>query len=39
MDYELLIFEPASIGVNGLFIYFIIIVILDYIRTMIFSER
>lgn len=39
MDYELLIFEPASIGVQGLFLLFIIVVILDYIRSMIFSER
>lgn len=39
MDYEALIFEPASAGVSGLFVYFVIVVILDYIRTMIFSER
>lgn len=39
MDYELLIFEPASIAVQGLFLLFIIVVILDFIRTMIFSER
>lgn len=39
MDYEALIFEPASIAVGGLFLYFVIIVILDYIRTMIFTDR
>lgn len=39
MDYESLIFESASAGVNGLFLYFVVIVILDYIRTMLFSDR
>lgn len=38
MDYESLIFEPASAGVNGLFVYFVVIMILDYIRTMIFTK-
>lgn len=39
MDYESLIFEPASAGVSGLFLYFVVVVILDYIRTMLFSDR
>lgn len=38
MDYESLIFEPAIAGVSGLFVYFCLVVILDYIRTMIFSK-
>ena len=39
MDYETLIFSPLSSAVSGLYVYFVIVVILDYIRTMIFSER
>lgn len=39
MDYESLIFGPATAGVTGLFVYFVIVVILDYIRTMLFSSK
>ena len=39
MDYETLIFESASACVPALFCYFVIVVILDYIRTMLFSDR
>lgn len=38
MDYETLIFQSASSCVPALFLYFVIITILDYIRTMLFSK-
>lgn len=38
MNYEFLIFSSASSCVPALFLYFVIITILDYIRTMLFSK-
>lgn len=38
MDYEALIFETASSCVPALFLFFVIVTILDYIRTMLFSN-
>lgn len=38
MNYETLIFESASSCVPALFVYFVVITILDYIRTMLFSK-
>lgn len=38
MNYETLIFDSASSCVPALFIYFVVIMILDYIRTMLFSK-
>lgn len=38
MDYESLIFDGASIAVPALVVYFVIITILDYFRTMLFSN-
>lgn len=38
MDYESLIFDGASVGVPALVVYFVVITILDYFRTMIFSN-
>lgn len=39
MDYESLIFDSMSNCIPALFLYFVIVVILDYIRTMLFSDR
>lgn len=38
MDYEDLIFSSASECVPALFVFFVIVVILDFIRTMLFSN-
>ena len=38
MDYETLIFSSASACIPSLFLYFVIVTILDYIRTMLFSN-
>lgn len=39
MDYESLIFDSLQSAIPSLFGVFIIVVILDFIRTMIFSEK
>lgn len=38
MNYEDLIFNSASSAVPALFVFFVIITILDFIRTMLFSK-
>ena len=38
MNYEMLIFESASSAVNALVLYFVVIMILDYVRTMLFPR-
>lgn len=38
MNYELLIFGSASSAVPALFVYFVIVVLLDFIRSMLFSN-
>jgi len=39
MNYESLIFDSCSSAVPSLFGLFVIVVILDYIRTMIFKDN
>ena len=38
MDYETLIFQPAISAIPSLFLFFVVVTILDYIRTMLFSN-
>lgn len=39
MDYETLIFDSASACVPSLLMFFTVVVILDFLRTMLFSDR
>lgn len=38
MDYESLIFDSASACIPALFLFFVIVTILDYIRSMMFDK-
>lgn len=38
MNYELLIFGSASSAIPALTVYFVIVIILDFIRSMLFSN-
>lgn len=39
MNYDFLIFNSLGEFVNATVVYFMIVIFLDYIRTMIFSDR